>query len=429
MVSKLMPEGDERSMVQSCRTGPDHKLLMKLALFVFFVWVAALDGQVVRHRHDASMSALQERLQDSQRLAQNNGFVIAGEVSRNDEVHRKRCSSGGEHEVAYRVLEMLWNYADSLTKPGDEVRKGFTDCRQTPLPPPFTAGTKVIVYCEAPRAGVGDVCDFPVLFSDDRLKTVQSWIEDLRQREGDPVLLQIHRRMRDSLELAPTRPMLLLGQVSWVQPQQKYFIGSIPMLPMMRVSVSRLLWGYYKDSEVRAVCPSRDCSSVAVGAKAIAYCASSDPYQGPPAWCPLAAANYTDENLRRVEAWAAQARERQRDLIVDKIRTYLEKPRSGPRSEPRVYRGYAESVGKADNGIPLVHFIDTTGRYKNPLNLLFHLPYYTRAPLALETGKRMITFCVQKDDVCYIGEEALGIIEDSDQTFREIEKLMSGESD
>jgi hypothetical protein len=37
----------------------------------------------------------------------------------------------------------------------------------------------------------------------------------------------------------------------------------------------------------------------------------------------------------------------------------------------------------------------------------------------------MITFCYQKDDVCYIGEEAVGIIQDSDETFWAIQKLIS----
>jgi hypothetical protein len=37
----------------------------------------------------------------------------------------------------------------------------------------------------------------------------------------------------------------------------------------------------------------------------------------------------------------------------------------------------------------------------------------------------MITFCHQKDDVCYIGEEAVGIIKDSDEAFRAIQKLIS----
>ena len=52
--------------------------------------------------------------------------------------------------------------------------------------------------------------------------------------------------------------------------------------------------------------------------------------------------------------------------------------------------------------------------------LYFHLPYPPPRSLALEVGKPMITFCYQKDDVCYVGEEALGINEDSGETFHAI---------
>jgi hypothetical protein len=31
---------------------------------------------------------------------------------------------------------------------------------------------------------------------------------------------------------------------------------------------------------------------------------------------------------------------------------------------PSVHRGHIESIGKADNGAPMEHFIDTTGQYK-----------------------------------------------------------------
>jgi hypothetical protein len=46
------------------------------------------------------------------------------------------------------------------------------------------------------------------------LNNVASWIEELRQKAGDPVLLKIHERLRDSLELLPSRPILFLGEVS-----------------------------------------------------------------------------------------------------------------------------------------------------------------------------------------------------------------------
>jgi hypothetical protein len=53
-----------------------------------------------------------------------------------------------------------------------------------------------------------------------------------------------------------------------------------------------------------------------------------------------------------------------RALIVEKIGKYVAAHPADSRSEPMVYRGHATWVGKADNGLPLVHFADTTGRFK-----------------------------------------------------------------
>lgn len=109
---------------------------------------------------------------------------------------------------------------------------------------------------------------------------------------------------------------------------------------------------------------------------------------------------------------------------MEHIRKYLTTRDRDPRHVPSVYRGHATWVGKADNGIPLVHFADTTGNFRQPVNLLVQRHYATEAAIAVEVGKPMITFCEQTDDVCYAGDETTGIIEDSDQTFREIQQLI-----
>jgi hypothetical protein len=112
-------------------------------------------------------------------------------------------------------------------------------------------------------------------------------------------------------------------------------------------------------------------------------------------------------------------------VILSKIRKSLEGHQADDRVEPKLYRGYVESFGKADNGAPGARFVDTTGTASSPpaFMLYFNLPYPPRSP-ALEVGKPIITFCYQKDDVCYVGEEALGIIEDSDETFHAIRNMI-----
>jgi hypothetical protein len=385
-------------------------------------WVAAVphDLAIQRDRGDTVLWALHEPLQDSERLAKRQGFVFVGEVSRNEKIRQRRCASGVEQKVAYRVSQVLWNFASSLVGPGYEVSKGFIDCRRSPLTS-FGEGAKVIAYCEA-EPGQGYNCNAPVLFTDDRLGEVQLWVDELRHKEGDPALLQIHHRLRDSLELGPSRPLVLFGQITRIDPPS--YINTVTIPRYMHVTPSRLLWGYNKAPEVLVDCPFRDCSAVAVGAKVIAYCELLSVYEGPPGRCSFASAAFTDENVSRVEEWVKQARRRQPALILERIRKSLAAAdRSDAGRVPAVYRGHVESIGKADNGVPLEHFIDTTGQQKKAVNLIFWFPY-GRTPPAVEIGKPMITFCYQKNDVCYIGEEVVGIIADSDETFREIQRLI-----
>jgi len=403
------------------------KLIHNLALgLCWWLWSVALPAAGLAQREDrgdTTLWALHAPVEDPDRLAKKHGFLFVGEISRNEEIHQRRCASGLEGKIAYRVNQVLWDYPESLLRPGYTVSKDFIDCRHTSLPR-WEPGTRVIVYCEA-LAGQGDNCLAPVMFTDDRLSRVKQWIAELSAQEGNPELLKMHHLLRDSLEMAPNRPLLLLGKVIQVTPQRRLGVAqSIAMLPTMHVAVSRLLWGYYKEPEVNAACPHRDCSTVPVGQNVIVYCEAMGVYNGPPAYCGLATPDASDENVQRVEHWAAQAREHQRVLIVEQIRKYLATHHSDPRSVPMVYRGHAASVGKADNGLPLVHFADTTGKFPEPVNLLFLRHWGTMAPIAVEVGKPMITFCVQRDDVCYIGDETIGIVEDSDQTFQAIQQLI-----
>lgn len=389
-------------------------------------WIAAIPPDLTKQedRGDTTLWTLHAPLEDPNRLAKNQGFLFEGEISRNEQIHQRRCASGVERKIAYRVNQVLWDYPDSVLGPGYEVSKGFIDCRQTPMPA-WGPGTHVIAYCEA-RPGQGYTCLAPVMFTDDRLFRVKQWIADLKSREGNPELLKMHYRLRDSLELAPSRPLMVLGKVTWITPKRTFGVPqSIMELPVIHVAVSRLLWGYYKEPEVNAVCPHRDCSGVAVGTNVIAYCeALGGVYYRPPAYCGIATPDASDENIRRVEQWAGQAREHQRELIVEQIRKYLATRHGDPRSVTSLYRGHATWVGKADNGIPLVHLADTTGNVSKPVNLLIQRHYATDAPIAVEVGKPMITFCLQRDDVCYAGDEVTGVIEDSDETFRKLQEVI-----
>jgi hypothetical protein len=58
------------------------------------------------------------------------------------------------------------------------------------------------------------------------------------------------------------------------------------------------------------------------------------------------------------------------------------------------------------------------------INLLINRLYASDAPIPVDVGKPIITFCIQRDDICSNGDETTTIIEDSTETFRAIEQLI-----
>jgi hypothetical protein len=261
-------------------------------------WIAAIPPGLAKQedRVDSTLWTLRAPLEDRDRLVKKQGFLFGGVINRKLAIHQPRCTSGLERKIEYRVDQVLWDYPDSLLRPGYLVRKDVIDCRQDSLPT-WATGTRVLVYCEA-LPGQGYDCLTPVRFTDDRLLRVKQWIENLAGREGNPELLKLHYLLHDSLELTPGRPLLLIGKVTWATPKPSLGVPqTMSILPTMRVSVTRLLWGYYKEPEVIAICPHRDCSGVALEANVIAYCQAMDVYRQPPANCPLVSLNAGEENV------------------------------------------------------------------------------------------------------------------------------------
>ena len=210
-------------------------------------WISSISPELAKQqdRGDSTLWTLHVLLEDSERLVKKQGFLFEGEITRNEEIHQRRCSSGRERKPEYRVDQVLWDYPDSLLRPGYKISKGFIDCRESSMPnwPPET---RVLVYCEA-SPGEGYSCLAHVMFTDDRLFRVKQWIAELRIQEGNPELLKMHFLLRDSLELSPSRPLLVLGKVTWVTPKQQFgIIHSTAMVPTMRLAISRLIWGYYE---------------------------------------------------------------------------------------------------------------------------------------------------------------------------------------
>jgi hypothetical protein len=155
-------------------------------------WIAAIPPGLAKQedRGDSILWTLHAPLEDLDRLVREQGFLFDGVINRKLAVHQSRCTSGLERKIEYRVDQVLWDYPDSLLRPGYLVSKEVIDCRQDSLPT-WATGTRVLVYCEA-LPGQGYNCLAPVRFTDDRLLRVKQWLGELAGREGNPELLKVH---------------------------------------------------------------------------------------------------------------------------------------------------------------------------------------------------------------------------------------------
>lgn len=286
---------------------------MTLRVHGFAFGLLSIAGASFLHADTAqSLAAISKRLQDRRGVAQHRSLIFEGEIVRLQAIRRSICRAGVEHRVTYRISEILWQEPDSPETPGYTVSKGFIDCAEKPLPsPPFVVGTKVIVYCETRRSFS---CLPPVELTGKNREKVRSWLDDLQAAEGDPELLQIHERLLQSEALlrkaAPGTPVLngesrspflLVGRVRRVQKLSDFRAIVVAPRLEMDITVSRILWGDYKDSAVAAWCNSSRCGNATAGETVIVHCYATHPR----AEC-SAPAPYSDDSLKKVETWVAE---------------------------------------------------------------------------------------------------------------------------
>jgi len=116
---------------------------------------------------------------------------------------------------------------------------------------------------------------------------VGEWVGDLRSKEGDPALLQIHERLFHDADLIrkatrqqagtitlngvdALRPVAFTGEVTRLDPVP--FIARVSLRRTMHVEVLQLLFGEFTEREVQVACRSSNCAGATVGARLLAYC-------------------------------------------------------------------------------------------------------------------------------------------------------------
>jgi len=278
------------------------------------VLLSSVGSSLLRADSAESLAAISKRLEDHRGLAQHRALIFEGEIAQLERIRRPTCRAGVEHRVTYRILKILWQEPDSPETPGYTVSKGFVDCTEKPLPsPPFVVGTRVVVYCETRRSFA---CLPPVELTSKNREKVRSWLDEVGAAEGGPALLQIHERLLQSealLHKTPpgtppvlngetSPPVLFIGQVTRVQKLSDFpAIVVVPRLEM-DITVSRILWGDYKDSAIAAWCNSSRCGGATAGETVMMHCYATHPR----AEC-SAPAPYSDDSLKKVETWVAEA--------------------------------------------------------------------------------------------------------------------------
>ena len=94
-------------------------------------------------------SQIRERLQDWRWMAQQRAFLFIGEIETMHPVRTHKCRAGFQEKLDYIVRDLLWSDSDDYVHNAHVVDKGFVDCSQKALPPPFREGSEVIVLCGA----------------------------------------------------------------------------------------------------------------------------------------------------------------------------------------------------------------------------------------------------------------------------------------
>jgi hypothetical protein len=284
--------------------------------FAHFLFTCVFFLGLPLHAQSTALPEIHEHLQDWRGMARQHAFVFVGEISRMETIRQSHCHSGVEQKLEYTVSELLWNEPESPVSKGYKVSKGFIDCTQPRLPPPFQVGSKVIVLCGVSR-GLAYVCLSPVQFTPDTLKNVEKWIDELRRDEGDPALLQMHERLIEDADLVRkskvqvpegafmlngevSQPIAFLGEITWVEPAPK--VWTVMPRREMRISIGRLLLGSYREPQITSWCNSIHCGGAASGTKVIAYCRVRE---RSPAEC-LISMTLPEQNVGKVETWVAQ---------------------------------------------------------------------------------------------------------------------------
>src|SRR5215471_7105255 len=275
-------------------------------LAVVLLWTVASSS--LSAESSESLAAIHNRLKNHRRLAQNHAVVFAGKITSLQAIPQPTCKAGIEHRVTYRISEILWVEPDFPEAPGYIVTKGFIDCTEKPLvSPPFVIGARVLVYCEARHAFA---CLPPVELTKANAMSVRSWLDELQAAEGGPALLQIHERFLQDAALvrrAPPgmsayapRPFLFIGKVTRIQKLPKHYICTVCPRLDMDLSLSRVLWGDYKDSVVHTSCNSLQCGGTTIGETVfmLCYATSYSTECSSPAL-------YSEDALKKLESWIA----------------------------------------------------------------------------------------------------------------------------
>jgi hypothetical protein len=137
-------------------------LSLLLGAFAVHAQTAADDAHV--------LSVIHRKLANPYRVKYNSPIIFVRTIAALGPIYQGVCKEGINENVDFTVEMFLWGDPHRTT-----IQTSYINCTGVPLPsPPFSAGSRLIVYCERPQDAAFQ-CLNPVPYSDATAKEIYQW--------------------------------------------------------------------------------------------------------------------------------------------------------------------------------------------------------------------------------------------------------------
>lgn len=153
---------------------PEMRNMRRTLSITFLALLFLFAAPGLAAQEESALSDIHKHLKTPEYRHDHQRMLFVGEIVELGPVFQGVCKGAVDQAVDFSVSEVLLG-----DPPEPTVHAGYINCTRKPLPsPPFTLHAKVIVYC---FHNMGFKCLAPVPFTDERLKTLNSWVSKTGQ--------------------------------------------------------------------------------------------------------------------------------------------------------------------------------------------------------------------------------------------------------